>query len=117
MAFTKKSTVSDFANELRAFGYEVQLIENTFFEIMSSRCLSVAVGAQLDVLGVVAGGGDCPRLGLGDTDYRARIQAQIAMNQSNGEPERLITALQVFTETDWQKFNLKIFPPKAMPIN
>jgi len=109
MAFTKKTTVSDFANELRAFGYEVQLIENTLFEIMTSRLLDYATDASLDILGVIAGAGDCPRQGLNDADYRVKIKAQIAMNYSCGEPDAMIIALQSLTDTAWQRFR-EYFP-------
>jgi hypothetical protein len=86
-----------FAKEMRAFSAMVQQLEDTWFEIAKMRLLAYAEGAQLDTLGELIGGGNSPREGLSDADYRTRLYAQCQINQSRGEPERLIAALNVYT--------------------
>jgi hypothetical protein len=69
------------------------------------RLLAYAEGAQLDTLGELIGGGNFPCEGLSDADYRTRLYAQCQINQSRGEPERLIAALIALTGTTWTKFS------------
>jgi hypothetical protein len=95
---------SNFAKEIRAFSEMAQDIEATLFEIAKFRLLPYATGHQLDVLGVLIGGGNAPRLGRSDTDYRQLLIAQTFINQSRGEPERLTAALKALTGATWTAY-------------
>lgn len=74
---------------------EVQELENTYFDLISERQLSDAVGAQLDQYGKIVGE---LRSGLFDTAYRRFIEARILTNLSEGEVPRLIEVVDLITE-------------------
>lgn len=66
---------------LDIFMTEVQELETTYIDLLLMRGLDTAVGVQLDILGQHVG---VIRLGLSDTDYRARLKLQIDINNSDG---------------------------------
>ena len=72
---------------LSLWGERVQRIEDAARSLLTDRWLDVAVGRQLDELGEVVGE---PRLGRTDETYREAINVRITINQSGGEPERII---------------------------
>lgn len=63
-----------------------QRVENAATDILISRLLPWALGAQLDILGEWVGRS---RTSLDDDVYRAAIQLQIYINNSSGNPEEL----------------------------
>ena len=68
----------------------IQSLEDAAWSVLTERWLDVAVGQQLNELGAVVGE---PRLGRSDEPYREAIQTRISINQSGGEPERIIEFL------------------------
>ena len=66
----------------------IQDLENVYFEILEDRWLSTATGQQLDNLGILVG---LARTSASDTEYRDALRVQIAINCSQGDPERLIS--------------------------
>ena len=71
-------------------------LENTIFDVMGSRNLDTAVGVQLEQIGSIVGQ---DRGGLSDDDYRVQIKFKIAVNNSNGTPEELISMLSNATKS------------------
>jgi hypothetical protein len=66
---------------VRALAGSTQAVENVLAELLAERALSAAVGAQLDVLGVIVG---VDRDGLEDNPFRVRINTRIRINRSSG---------------------------------
>lgn len=73
----------------------IQEIEGVLTQLNVLRMLSTATGVQLDLIGTIVGLERFP----GDTDdeYRQKIMAEIKVNTSEGEPERVIETYQLFT--------------------
>lgn len=69
---------------LSAYLRQIQILENTFWDIINSRLLNTAVGNQLDGLGDLVGEG---RLGRNDTDYREAVRLRVRVNRSQGRAE------------------------------
>lgn len=70
-----------------AFTMDIQVLEDSFDDLVTERFLEVAAGVQLDLLGDIVGQ---PRGVLDDVAYRLRIKVRIIQNLSEGEPERVI---------------------------
>lgn len=66
---------------IRAFGRQVQELEDAFWQLLQEQTVDTAIGAQLDVLGRIVGE---RRGGSSDADYRLRIRARIRTNLSTG---------------------------------
>jgi len=77
---------------LAIYTEELQEIEYVLRDILNSRNLEIAAGAQLDIIGERVGES---RNYSDDEEYRAAIYFRIFLNKSNGEPETLIEALTV----------------------
>lgn len=71
------------ATYLRQF----QTLENVTWDVINSRMLDTAVGAQLDMLGDLVGEA---RRGRSDIDYRAAVKLRIRVNRSQGTAEDVI---------------------------
>lgn len=75
-----------------------QDLEDTATQLNTLRSVDTATGAQLDGIGEIVGvereGGQS------DADYRVRIKAQIGINLSQGQPERIISTFQVLKEAE-----------------
>ncbi len=70
-------------------------METMFFQILDETFdIDVAIGAQLDVLGIIVGQG---RLSFADDFYRILLRARIGINISEGEPERIISTAKILT--------------------
>jgi hypothetical protein len=104
--FLKKNADGDqsnFALEMSAFAGQVQALENAAFQVYLYRGIDAALqygidqgwdvntNQLLDDIGSIVG---APRQGETNANYSVAIKAQIQMNASQGEPERLISALQ-----------------------
>lgn len=73
---------------LTALVAPAQDLENVIQQFLANRFVDTAVGAQLDIIGAIVGE---DRNGLIDNDYRRYIRAKIAVNNSNGVFEDLLT--------------------------
>lgn len=78
-------------------------LEAAFLQLLTERTVDTAQGAQLDVLGKLVGQ---PRNGLGDEDFRRYIRARIAMNQSDGLTEDLLTVARLVINDDAAAYRL-----------
>jgi hypothetical protein len=77
---------------LAAFTRELQLLEDTFWEILESRTLPNADIVRLKVLGKLVGQ---PRLGFGVENYRTLIAARALANVSQGRASDLLAVLDL----------------------
>lgn len=84
-----------FQGMLEAFAEVQQDNEDTLLEILRQRNIDNAEGAQLDQIGDIVGE---PRREFTDPSYRKFIRARISINDSEGDPERLIFILKTLTE-------------------
>jgi hypothetical protein len=84
--------MNDFEKLLIALVSPAQDIENMFQQLLTQRGLQTAVGVQLDQLGALVG---CARAGNPDDTYRRYIGAQILVNQSCGQINRLLLITRV----------------------
>jgi hypothetical protein len=73
-----------------------QELEDVNWQLKTQRWLDVAVGYQLDELGIILG--VARQIGESDEDYRERLQFQIFINTSNGTPEDSIKVLAFLTQ-------------------
>ena len=130
--FLKKNADGDqsnFAKEMRAFADQVQALEDAAFLVYLTRGIDSALAygiAQswasntnpvLDDIGSIVG---APRKKLSNVDYALAIKAQIQMNASQGEPERLIFALQQMITTPgnaFPKINLTEMQPATVILS
>ena len=72
-----------------------QELEQTFIDLRDARLgVNEAYGEQLDRIGDIVGQ---TRLNFDDDFYRILLLARIGSNISNGEPERIIDVLKLFT--------------------
>lgn len=76
------------ATYLRQF----QTLEDTVWDVINSRMIDTAVGAQLDMLGSLVGE---LRKGRNDLDYRAAVRLRIRVNRSQG---RTVDVIDVATQ-------------------
>jgi hypothetical protein len=82
-------------NLLTALVNPIQDIEDELTEMNVARYLGGATGAQLDILGSIVG---IPRgTGISDATYAQQIAGQVKINTSQGQPEQVIQAFQLFT--------------------
>ena len=65
-----------------------QGVEDALQQLKTQRFVDTAVGSQLDIIGRIVGQ---EREGLTDDDYRRYIRARIAVHNSNGWAEDLLT--------------------------
>jgi hypothetical protein len=77
---------------LRCYAEEAQELEEALWDAMVLRFPDYAFGSTLDMLGRIVGVG---RDGRGDARYRARIKAQIRINQSFGTATDVIAVLRL----------------------
>jgi hypothetical protein len=75
---------------IKAYGNQLNDVEEFFGQLLTMLPLQGAVGAQLDRLGKALGQG---RNGLSDENYQAILQARVIEYQSNGTLEDLIQIL------------------------
>lgn len=75
---------------------EIQTLENVLWDVITSRLLDFAGTDQLNTIGSIVGE---PRNGLGNTAYRIRIKARIAINNSLGRALDVIHVLRMITIT------------------
>lgn len=74
-----------------------QDLEDALQQLKTQRFVDTAAGAQLEVIGKIAGQ---PRLGLDDDTYRRYIRARIAANNSDGTTEDLLNICELVVYDD-----------------
>lgn len=74
---------------------ELSLVRDDLFQLLNERGVSTAVGQQLDILGKIV---NESRLGRGDDEYRDAIYLRIFINNSEGTPEDVMSALKLITQ-------------------
>lgn len=99
-----------FAALISSYIEEVQLVENVAWQVLESRMLELATGAQLDLLGKLVGQ---ERVGDSDDEYRVYIRARIAVNMSDGTADDVMrvagTLLDGLTWRYWEVYPMTIF--------
>lgn len=73
---------------------QIQESEDSKFDLLNGASIYTAVGQRLDVCGAIVGE---PRLGKTDGEYRNAILQRVAINTSNGTPNKLLQVLQILT--------------------
>lgn len=96
----------DFKALLNAINDQIQALEDAAFEMKDGRSIYNAVGAQLDAWGEIL---NTSRQGLSDDEYRIILLGQVAVNNSKGTPEDLITIFNIFTRSIYVSYN-EIWP-------
>ena len=92
-----------FEGFIDALAEQIQLLEdvsyNTNDQVLN---IAVAVGAQLDAIGVIVG---IARVsGQSDADYRIQLYIQIGKNTSQGGAEKLISIFLLLVDTAWVRY-------------
>ncbi len=82
----------NFAALQASYTPEIQEAENALWDVWISRFIDYAQGEQLNMLGRLVGEG---RNGRNDPNYRVRIRARIAINESFGRPKDIVKILQL----------------------
>lgn len=85
-------TSSKLKGILATYLRQFQTLENVTWDVINSRMLDTAVGAQLDMLGDLVGE---TRRGRNDIDYRAAVRLRIRVNRSQG---RAVDVIDVATQ-------------------
>jgi len=89
----------------------VQALEDALWDLYSIRWPWIATGAQLDGIGDIVGE---PRGSADDEVYRSLLYLRIAINVSEGEPERVIDAAQAATGAT--EVHLLEVPPATVAV-
>lgn len=98
---------------LSVLATQTQESEDVYFEVLLERTLDVAVGVQLDALGVIVGQ---DRDGDLDVDYRRRIRARIFTNRSSGLPNEILNIVRLVLNDATQNVKLISLPPASYEI-
>jgi hypothetical protein len=72
----------------------IQPVEDALQQLLDERGIDTAIGVQLDVLGLIIG---VERLGRNDTEYRAALKVQIAINNADGTEPNITGVLLLLT--------------------
>lgn len=81
----------------RLFLEEVQEIEDTLISILDIKDIDVAIGVQLDNIGLILGE---ERLGRGDEEYRDAIKFKISINTANGTYQSIYDTIKNYTKSE-----------------
>lgn len=82
-------------NELMiSFLEQPEDLESANFELLNDRNVATAIGEQLDVIGLLV---NEFRGGRDDEEYRQAIYGRIFVNNSEGTPEEVMSALKIMT--------------------
>jgi len=92
----------------RLWAERMEALEDATYSTLTMRWLDDAAGVQLDELGAIVGE---PRLSRSDPDYRDAIGVRVSINQSGGEPERIIEFLTRIAGAE-QVIYREIYPAK-----
>src|SRR3569832_89859 len=95
---------------IRALSVGVQFLEDMTFDLLVSRTIEGASGAQLDQWGQLVGQA---RLNMEDAEYKSVIRVKIIANSSEGTTDDLIQVLQLACEPCTVKHH-ECFPAGAV---
>lgn len=91
---------------------QVQDLEDGMQPLLASHSIDIAVGVGLDVIGAILG---LPRGGLiVDDDYRLRLRAEVAINNSEGTQFDLINVLQLLIGLPTKDIQYDEYFPKTV---
>ena len=97
-ALKSDNSLTNLQKVIQALITLAQGLEDVNWELKTERWLDVAIGQQLDEIGIILG---LPRNpGESDQDYRERLRFQIYINTSSGTPENIISMLSFLTKGD-----------------
>lgn len=96
---------------LTSYLENVQEVQDTYQQLNDERGLETAIGAQLDVLGIIIGES---RVGRNDTDYRVALKTRIAINTSDGTEPKITEALKILTGVS--NFSVRDSYPAAIRV-
>lgn len=91
---------------LKSYLQSFEELESTYDQLLKERNLETAIGAQLDVLGLIIGE---PRGGKDDNAYRLSLKTRIAINNSDGTDAVVTPLLREMTGSDTVKMT-EVFP-------
>lgn len=77
---------------IEAMNIQAQDYENAIFELRDEFWLTIAKGNQLDIIGSILG---LERASRTDSEYRIALQAWINISLGSGEPEIIISAINL----------------------
>ncbi len=103
---------NDIEKLIGVFTDQLQEIETALLEVLIETRLANAVGAQLDVIGVIV---KLKRNDLSDSDYRDRLYVRILINKSSGTIPEILEVIEGILRTD-QQVTLTEYFPAAMVI-
>lgn len=101
--FQDKTNISGL---VEAIALPFQGVEDTSWDFLNDRSVATAVGAQLDIIGEIVG---ISRNGMLDDEYRFTIYGQIAVNNSKGTIEDLVSIFNILTGSV-KSYTKEIFP-------
>ncbi len=81
----------------QAYLENVQDVEEMFYQLLTERDIYSAIGAQLDVIGLLVGE---LRRGRDDEEYRQAILNRVVLNTSDGTPPVVLEILKLLTSAD-----------------
>lgn len=87
----------NFNKLITLFMQEIQDLEEVNFDLLDDRSIFTAVGAQLDILGLIVGE---TRQGRGDDEYRAALLLRISINIADGTPNTILDITRTYTTAE-----------------
>ena len=93
--FQDKPVIESF---LKVYLEKLEEVEQGFLQLLNERGISSAIGNQLDLIGKIVGES---RLGRDDETYRSALYLRIFINNSEGTPEDVLSALKLITQATY----------------
>ncbi len=109
LATTYKTDKPKVLAVLQAFAHQVGDLDATLVDLYEKRSLLTAEGVQLDIIGRLL---NEVRLGLGDEDYRLKLQLKVIRIYSEGTASNLMQIFEIMTNPAAMEFS-EIFPATA----
>jgi hypothetical protein len=82
---------------LKSYMENVQTVEDIYQQLLDERSVFTAIGEQLNVVGLLVGEA---RGGKDDSAYREAILNRVAINTSDGTPEKIIEVMKTIIGSD-----------------
>lgn len=87
----------DFEKFVAVYTEEIQELEDALIDLADQKNLDVITGIWLDFLGKLIGE---PRSGRTDEPYRSALRVKIAVNTSDGTPNKIISLVRQYTSSE-----------------
>jgi hypothetical protein len=100
--------LSKFSQEIQAFMDQLSELDQAIVDVYNLRGVATATGQTLDYVGDQVG--ELRPTGADDNTYRLLIIAKIQMNNSGGEPERLIAVVEALTGASSSQVSYTDYP-------